>query len=51
MKNGFRAVLALLLAVLALPAHAETPSLRLTAPAWMLRDDNPLRAGKPSITR
>lgn len=29
------------------PAAAETPSLRLTAPAYMLRDDNPLRQGKP----
>ena len=44
MTKGLRVVLALFLA---LPAYAETPSFRLTAPAWMLRADNPLRAGKP----
>ncbi|MDH3228963.1 MAG: hypothetical protein OEN55_04130 [Alphaproteobacteria bacterium] len=47
MKKGLWAVLVLFLAMPAMPAWTETPSLRLTAPAWMLRDDNPLRAGKP----
>lgn len=30
------------------PALAETPSIRLTAPAWMLSADNPLRRGRPA---
>lgn len=30
------------------PALAETPSIRLTAPAWMLSADNPLRRDRPA---
>lgn len=47
MKKGLWAVLTLCLAMPAMPARAETPSLRLDAPVWLLREDNPLREGKP----
>ena len=47
MKKGLWAALVPFLAISSAPAGAETPSLRLDAPAWMLREDNPLRAGKP----
>lgn len=46
MTKGLWAVLTLFLACTAALARAETPLLRLEAPAWMLRDDNPLRVGK-----
>lgn len=47
MKKGLWAALALFLAWPAMPAWAETPGIKLTAPAYMLSDGNPLKEGKP----
>jgi hypothetical protein len=46
MKTNLWAALALFLALAASPTRAETPSIRLTAPAYMLSDGNPLKEGK-----
>ena len=47
MKKSLWTALALFVAWQAVPASAETPSIKLTAPAYMLSDGNPLKEGKP----
>lgn len=47
MKKAPWAALALFLVWPTMPVRAETPSIRLTAPAYMLSDGNPLKEGKP----
>lgn len=47
MKKCLWAALALFLVWPVMFARAETPSIRLTAPAYMLSDGNPLKEGKP----
>lgn len=47
MKKRLWTALALFLVWPAMAARAETPSIKLTAPAYMLSDGNPLKEGKP----
>ncbi len=47
MKKSLWAALALFLVCPAMPAWAETPSIRLNTATYMLSDGNPLEEGKP----
>lgn len=47
MKRTRSATFGLTMLMAVSPAIAETPSIRLTAPVWMLSADNPLRRERP----
>ena len=48
MRHARSAALCITMLMAASSAFAETPSIRLTAPAWMLSADNPLRRDRPA---